>query len=116
LLRPSVAPVGLFEVWMHHEDVAAPNQLAHNEQPSLVDSLTWLVRYQSRSMSTTAIRLVATSGREWILGHGAADNAVVQGSVGDLVRWCAGRPVRAALDISGSKDATAEVRALRPRV
>ena len=29
LLRPQVAPVTLFEFWMHHDDLAGPNGLAH---------------------------------------------------------------------------------------
>jgi uncharacterized protein (TIGR03085 family) len=116
LLRPSVVPVGLFEIWMHHDDVTAANQLGHEDQPGLADSLTWLVRYQSRSISTTAVRLVDASGREWALGHPAEDGVVVQGPVGDLVRWCAGRPVPATLSITGSDDARAQLAAFRPRV
>jgi hypothetical protein len=106
----------LFEVWTHHEDVAAANQLDHDEQPGLVDSLTWLVRYQSRSASTTAIRLVDTSGREWTLGQPVKDGVVVEGSVGDLVRWCAGRPASANLSIAGSDAAIAQLTSFRPRI
>jgi uncharacterized protein (TIGR03083 family) len=73
LLRPNVAPVSLFEVWLHHDDVRRANGLeGPNEAASLAQAVAFAVRYQRRALATTEV--------DWSLSNG------------DLVRWLAGRP------------------------
>jgi uncharacterized protein (TIGR03083 family) len=115
LLRPRLGAVGLFEVWMHHEDVAAPNDREHAERDSLDDVITWLLRYQA-TQTLVSGRLVASNGREWGFGRDSSGTVVVQGSLGDLARWLAGRPVRTPLEFDGDEGATADLDAFRPHV
>jgi uncharacterized protein (TIGR03083 family) len=117
LLRSRLLAVGLFEMWTHHEDLAQPNGIAHSERAGLDDVVTWLVRYQSAAKDVrVAFRIVSTRGREWCFGDATVSRVTVEGTTGDLVRWLSGRPTLGALQFSGSEDAVAEVRALRPHV
>ena len=69
LARPSVLPVSVFEVYVHHEDVRRANGVERTiPVPDLGPSIEWLRRYQ---------RL------------GEVD---VQGEPGEVVLWMAGRP------------------------
>lgn len=73
LLRPNVAPVSLFEVWLHHDDVRRANGLeAPSEVASLAQAVDFALRYQRKALGTTDV-----------------DRSL---SNGDLVRWLAGRP------------------------
>jgi uncharacterized protein (TIGR03083 family) len=116
LLRPHVAAVGLFELWMHHEDVAAPNRVDHGERSGLDQVLTWLIKYQSRTKAPPAFRIVSTGGRNWDFGPASETSPIVSGSLGDLVRWSAGRPVRSPLQMSGPDNDVARLTAFQPHV
>jgi uncharacterized protein (TIGR03083 family) len=116
LRRRSLAAVGLFEVWMHHEDVAVPNDVAHEERPGLDAVLTWLTAYQSRSKEAVPFTLVSSEGQAWRVGSPGDGAPVVRGAIGDLVRWCAGRPVRAPLAISGADELVIGLDAFHPHV
>jgi uncharacterized protein (TIGR03083 family) len=71
LARPSVAPIGIFEVWAHHEDVRAANGLPRRPAPAASDRIvTWLARYQRTDTDATA--------------EATADAA-------ELILWLAGR-------------------------
>ena len=73
LLRPSVAPVSLFEVWLHHDDVCRANGLGQPGEPETLDAaLDFALRYQRRALVGTVV-----------------DRAV---SNADLLRWLGGRP------------------------
>ena len=92
LLRPSVLTVGIFEIWVHHEDVRRPNLQPATTSPDLSAVIPWLLRY-----GTNDIEVVATDGRRW--GDPDAD-AVVTGTVPELVMWLAGR--EADVKVSGT--------------
>jgi uncharacterized protein (TIGR03083 family) len=55
LTRPSVAHIGIFEVWTHHEDIRAANGLERRPAPEARERiLTWLTRYQRTEADTAA--------------------------------------------------------------
>jgi len=68
LRRPSVATVGLFEVWVHHQDVLRANDLVSPTDPDLSPVLPWLLRYQR-----------------------VAPDAVIDAPLPEVVLWLAGR-------------------------
>lgn len=73
LLRDSIAPVALFEVWMHHDDLRRANQLPPPEEPdTLGRSVDFALHYQRKVLGTTPVDL--------------------GDSPGDMLRWLAGRP------------------------
>lgn len=73
LLHPRVAPVALFEVWVHHDDVRRANRLSPPAEPETLDAaVDFALRYQRRALAG------ATVDRS--------------GSAGDLLRWLGGRP------------------------
>lgn len=73
LLRPSVAPVSLFEIWLHHDDVRRANGLGPSPEPeSLGEAVNFAVRYQRKALGERAIDRSASNG--------------------ELLRWLGGRP------------------------
>jgi uncharacterized protein (TIGR03083 family) len=73
LLRDTVAPVALFEIWLHHDDIRRANHLAPPAEPaSLGWSVDFALRYQHK-----------------VLGPAPIDQSVTDG---ELLRWLAGRP------------------------
>lgn len=73
LLRDRVAPVSLFEVWMHHDDLRRANDLERPAEPASLDqALEFALRYQRK-----------------VLGSERVDRTRPNG---DLLRWLAGRP------------------------
>lgn len=110
LLRPSVAGVGLFEVFVHHEDVrrAAPEWTRRDPPPALAETIPWLLRYHRRVVP--GVRLtVRTGGVEWDVGEGPV--VVLGGDVSEVVVWLAGRRAVAAVALDGDDDAVERVRA-----
>ena len=115
LLRPSVAAVGLFEVFVHHEDVRRPNGVErHSPPPDLSPVVPWLLRYQRPLVRSISLHLVADDGDEWTAGVGPA--AEVRGAVAELVLWLAGRREAADVALEGDADALAILEARNPRV
>jgi uncharacterized protein (TIGR03083 family) len=73
LLRPSVAPVTLFEVWVHHDDVRRANDLEPLSEPeTLGQAVDFALRYQRKALGSAPVDRSASNG--------------------DLLRWLAGRP------------------------
>jgi uncharacterized protein (TIGR03083 family) len=73
LLRDAVAPVALFEVWVHHDDIRRANNLATPAEPkTLGQAVGFALRYQRKVLGPTTIDRSASNG--------------------DLLRWLAGRP------------------------
>ena len=73
LLRGAVAPVTLFEIWVHHDDLRRANGLEPPEEPpSLGQAVEFALRYHERD-----------------LGDAVVDRPV---SDAELLRWLAGRP------------------------
>ena len=92
LLRPSVAAVGLFEVYVHHEDVRRPNDV-ERAVPAPRDALTavvpWLLRYHRGVLGDVRLSILTPHG-EWRAGAGA--EVIVEGPIEEVVLRLAGRP------------------------
>jgi uncharacterized protein (TIGR03083 family) len=99
LLRPAVAVVGLFEVWVHREDVARANGSIAEGDTDLAPVVPWLLRYHRRLLRDVALRVVADDGREWRAG--TDPEAVVRGPLAEVVLWLAGRGEVARVTTSG---------------
>jgi uncharacterized protein (TIGR03083 family) len=93
LLRPSMAPVTLFEFWMHHDDLTEPNGLEHGVPPHLYEVIPSLVHCQSRRLPADGCLILGTSdgSHEWKFGPKAGPQVTVRGPADDLVRWLGGR-------------------------
>lgn len=73
LLRPSVARVSLFEVWLHHDDVRRANGLAPPAEPeTLGAAVEFALHYQRKALADTVVDRSASNS--------------------DLLRWLGGRP------------------------
>jgi uncharacterized protein (TIGR03083 family) len=73
LLRDTIAPVALFEVWVHHDDIRRANKLANQAEPkTLGQAVDFALRYQRKVLGPTTIDRDAANA--------------------DLLRWLAGRP------------------------
>jgi uncharacterized protein (TIGR03083 family) len=101
LLAPAVAASTLFEVWIHHDDLAATNGLAHGAPDHLADAIPSLIRYQAKHLPNTGRLIVRTTdGHEWTFGPDSGGlSAVLTGPAADLIRWLAGRGPISALNV-----------------
>lgn len=107
LLRPSVAAVGLFEIWGHREDLRRPNDRPSTGEPDLGPVVPWLLRYQRRFLRDVSLQLVADDGQEWAAGSGP--EAVVSGPLPELVLWLGGRSAVAQVQLAGDPAAVARL-------
>lgn len=118
LRRPSVAPVGLFEVWVHHEDVRRANDLpvrTTDENPDLVPCLRWLLRYQHGLLGFVTLRLELPDGQV-LTGSGPGEPVTIRGTPGECLLWLAGRRDVASVELDGSTDAVDRLTCLDIRV
>jgi uncharacterized protein (TIGR03085 family) len=89
-MRLGGAPVALFEVYTHHQDVlrADPSLEARPAPDELASCLPWLLAFHAKQLD--GIELVAeTDAHE--LRAGAGRTVAVRGEVGEVVLWLAGR-------------------------
>lgn len=112
LLRPQMAPVALFEFWMHHDDLAGPNGLTHAVPATLAAAIPFLVRYQLKHLPADVRMTIRTndSNQTCSIGPTSAPEITLDAPSADLVRWLAGRQRQTEIQISGPD---AKVRALR---
>ncbi|HUP86060.1 MAG TPA: maleylpyruvate isomerase family mycothiol-dependent enzyme [Acidimicrobiales bacterium] len=110
LLRNSVAPIGLFEIFVHHEDVRRADPVAQPRvaPQGLADVLPWLLRYHRRVLRDVRL-VVRTPAGEHAEGTGAL--VTVEGPVAEVVLWLAGR--REASQAEASGESTRKVPVLR---
>jgi len=108
LLRRSVAPIGLFEVFVHHEDVrrAVANYSGRPAPTGLTTAVPWLLRYHRRVLPK--VRLVVRAG-ELEFSTGAGPLVILQGALGDVVLWLAGRRDAVDVELSGDHYALKEL-------
>lgn len=101
LLTPTVAASTLFEVWMHHDDLATTHGLVHRTPDHLHHAIPPLVRYHARRLPTTGLIIRTTDGHQSTFGPdiGCPSAAVLSGRAADLIRWLAGRGPLTALGI-----------------
>jgi uncharacterized protein (TIGR03083 family) len=113
LLAPAVAASSLFEVWMHHDDLATTNGLAHDAPNHLAEAIPSLIRYQAKRLPTTSQLTVRTiGGHEWSFGPDRRDmSAEVSGPAADLIRWLSGRGPISTLNVEAAPVVAAQLHA-----
>lgn len=116
LLAPKMATFSLFEVWMHHDDLATANGLTHAVPEHLAEAIPWLVRYQTQRLPTARLVLRTTDNREWTFGPDTGPVAIVSASAADLVRWLAGRRPHTTLSIQAGTAMAAQIHAFAGRI
>jgi uncharacterized protein (TIGR03083 family) len=116
LLAPAVAASTLFEVWMHHDDLATANGLAHGAPDDLAEAIPSLMRYQAKRLPTARLIVRTTDNHEWVFGSDTGPRAVVTGPATDLVRWLACRRPFAALNIEAEAAVADQLRAFVGRI
>jgi uncharacterized protein (TIGR03083 family) len=73
LLAAAVAPVALFEIWVHDDDLRRANGLGPGiEPPSLTEAIAFMARYQRKVLAGATVDASA--------------------SLADQLRWLSGRP------------------------
>ncbi|MCV7170430.1 maleylpyruvate isomerase family mycothiol-dependent enzyme [Mycobacterium manitobense] len=111
LVAPPVAASTLFEVWMHHDDLAEANGLPHGSPVHLARAIPSLVRYHAKRLPSARIMLRTNENQEWSFGAADQPIAVLTGSAADMVRWLAGRRPMSVLDVEAAADVADELRA-----
>jgi uncharacterized protein (TIGR03083 family) len=106
LLAPAVAASALFEVWMHHDDLATTNGLAHKAPDHLAEAIPSLVRYQAKHLPSAGRLIVGTTeGHEWTFGPDSGGvSALLSGPAPDLIRWLAGRGPLSAISVEAEPE------------
>ena len=105
LVRPSVAPVGLFEVFVHHEDIrrAQPGSAVRaGPQAELQPVVSWLLRYHRTVLPDISLVVRAGGNEE---SRGSGPTVVLQGLHSEVVLWLAGRRSVADVELLGDEDA-----------
>jgi len=115
LMRDGVAPVGLFEVFVHHEDVRrASGRWSPRATPEgLACALPWLLRYQRRILPAAVLEVHADDVR---LATGTGPTVVLSGPTPDVVLWLAGRRDVADVQLRGDDTVVEQLRACPLRV
>jgi uncharacterized protein (TIGR03083 family) len=112
LLVPAVAASTLFELWMHHDDLATTNGRAHGAPDHLAEAIPLLMRYQAKHLPAAGRLIVRTTdGYEWAFGPNRGPSAVLAGCAADLIRWLAGRGPISALDVEAEPAVTDQLHA-----
>lgn len=109
LLATPVAASSLFEVWMHHDDLAAANDLPRSAPEHLGAAIPSLVRYQAQRLPTAQLVIRTTENCEWVFGPEGGPRAELTGHTADFVRWRAGRQPMGALTINAEAAVAAEL-------
>jgi uncharacterized protein (TIGR03085 family) len=116
LLRPSVAAVGLFEVFVHHEDVRRGS--GRWEERRAPDELRvvipWLLRYQRSRLHGVRLRVgeeggVRPASHEVVLD--GTHEVVLDDNAAEVVLWLAGRRAAARVELRGDPADVAVVEA-----
>jgi uncharacterized protein (TIGR03083 family) len=106
-----VAAVSLLEMWAHHEDVLAANDVGPcSSGVDLAPVLRVLTRYQRRALRRHGVRV-----GQWHEPDGPA-KAEVDGDPADLARWLSGRGDLSALSVTGDADDVAALAAELMRI
>jgi uncharacterized protein (TIGR03085 family) len=89
-MRLGGAPVAMFEVYVHHQDVlrADPALEPRPAPEELASCLPWLLAFHSKRLDDIELIIETDSGE---LRAGTGTPVAVRGEVGEVVLWLAGR-------------------------
>ena len=110
-LRSAVAPLSLFEVWVHHEDVRRANGRPRDparDYPALRECFGFLDRYQRKGLRGATV-VVDPEGDPVTLGSGPR-RVTLHGPVSEAVLWLAGRHLAAEVEVDGDDDVAVAAR------
>lgn len=104
LLGQRVAPIGLFEVFVHHEDVrrASTRWPPRTAPAGLAAAVPWLLRYHRRVLPRVSLE-VRTGDLHFTTGSGP--EVVLAGPISEVVLWLAGRHDSADVAFEGDEAA-----------
>jgi uncharacterized protein (TIGR03085 family) len=100
VLRPLVAPIALWEHFVHHEDVRRPASVARSTQPDLSPTIPWLLRYNRSRLRDVSVHVVTEEGPEWRAGRDRRELAL-RGPLSEIVLWLSGRDASVGVDAAG---------------
>jgi uncharacterized protein (TIGR03085 family) len=89
-MRLGGAPVALFEVYTHHQDVlrAEPSLEARPAPDELASCLPWILAFHAKRLDGIELVVETDSGEQ---RAGSGTTVAVRGEVGEVVLWLAGR-------------------------
>ncbi len=110
-----MAPIGLFEIFVHHEDVRrASGRWPRRTAPEgLATALPWLLRYHRSVLPPVSLVVRADDAQ---LTTGSGRSVVLSGSTPDVVLWLAGRRDVADVELRGDDAAVEQMRDSRLRI
>ena len=102
-MRAGGAPVAIFEVFVHHQDVlrADPALEARPAPPELETCVPWLLAFHAKQLAGVRLE-VETDGGTHTAGEGAP--VTVQGDTGEVVLWLAGRTDHCTVEVTGDPE------------
>jgi uncharacterized protein (TIGR03085 family) len=104
VLAPGVAPITLWEHFVHHEDVRRPAGVPRASQPDLAPVLDWILQYNRRALG----RALRIDTGEIVRDVGSdGERMTVRGDLADVVMWLSGRDVPGIEVESSQSDADA---------
>jgi uncharacterized protein (TIGR03085 family) len=97
-MRLGGAPVAIFEVCTHHQDVlrADPALPARPAPDELATCLPWLLAFHAKRLDGIHLE-VETDAGQWSAGEGTP--VAVRGDVAEVVLWLAGRAAHASVEV-----------------
>jgi uncharacterized protein (TIGR03085 family) len=105
LTSGAVAPVTLWEYFVHHEDVRRRSDLPRTTWPDLEAVIDWLMTYNRRRLERLGgVGVMAHDGPDW--STRPAPRLTVEGEQGELVLWLSGRGRAAQVTVHGTQDGT----------
>ena len=119
LLRPAVAVVGLFEVFVHHEDVRRAEHGAETRPApaELASTIPWLLRYHRQLLPGVRIQTEFDPSEAGTASDADQIPTVrIIGDLGDIVTWLAGRRTAAQIELAGDESVVDLVKAAPIRI
>ena len=118
LLRPFDKAMNLTEYFVHHEDVrrgAGDTSPRSGPEGASIEDTLWTMlhrgaKFMTRSVKTTGIDLVRPDG-DVIHARPGATVATMTGPAGEIVLYLSGRTSAARVELGGTPDAVAALRA-----
>jgi uncharacterized protein (TIGR03085 family) len=99
-MRAGGAPVAIFEVYVHHQDVlrADPSLADRAAPPELATCLPWLLTFHAKRLDGIELVVDTGDGEE---RAGQGQPVAIRGEVGEVVLWLAGRSPSCCVEVDG---------------